>query len=79
MTRPEHEKCVLFGSYVDGKPVRQTWCGRTPDAGEWTFVDAGHAALNGRAGGRLTVHSACAVEIAKSLGVAVDAAKKAGR
>lgn len=48
-TRPEQVKCVATG--YEGETV--SWCGRRLYEFAWHFMDASHAALNGRANGRL--------------------------
>ncbi len=71
--RPDWVHCVLTGRYPDGEHAeRKTWCGRQPDAFEFTFVDAGHAALNGATQGRLVCCPQCAAEITKALANRAD-------
>lgn len=65
LDRPEWNKCALTGLGVP--PERKTWCGRTPDAGEWCFADVSHAAINGRAKGRLVLCGDCRDEIVEAL------------
>jgi len=60
----DYVKCVLLG--IEGS--QETWCGRK-NVIEWAFADASHAALNGRAEGRLMTCDKCAVAIAEALGV----------
>ena len=63
--RPNYVHCALTG-FHDGdppKPVRKTWCGRTPEVFEWTFTDASHAILNAMASGRAMLCSECSAQI----------------
>lgn len=62
--RPEYIKCVA-DTHLENKGY--SWCKRKIEAGEWTFVDAEHAAMNGRNGGRLQACVNCVSEIHKGL------------
>lgn len=66
VSRPDHVRCVQTGMYVNGTPEKVSWCGRDTHH-EWTFVDAAHAALNGRSGGRLVACEDCLAAIVKAL------------
>lgn len=66
--RPNYIKCVATG--IVGENV--SWCGRRLYAFEWHFMDASHAALNGRAEGRLLTCPECAKAIGTALGIDVD-------
>lgn len=61
-------KCVLTGFHGE----ERTWCGREPLVTEWTFTDASHAALNGRAQGRLVACTRCAGAITQALAQGVE-------
>lgn len=61
--RPDYVKCVATG--YQGESV--SWCGRRLYKYEWHFMDASHAALNGRAEGRLLTCPECAKAIAAAL------------
>jgi len=70
--RPDYVNCVLTGRYIldegPGGPRKEerAWCGRDV-AGEWTFVDASHAALNGNNEGRLVACPDCVRRIHAAL------------
>lgn len=64
MSRPDYIKCVLLGT--KDEPTT-TWCSRKTDAFEWAFLDATHAALTGRNGGRQVPCEKCAAAIVKAL------------
>jgi hypothetical protein len=57
--RPTWVTCVLTGYHLD----KHTWCGRIPDAFEFTFVDSSHAILNNKNEGRLRMCPECREEI----------------
>lgn len=61
--RPEYVSCVRH-SHVDLHG--QSWCGRD-GRDEWAFVDAAHAAENGRQAGRLVACPACVDAICAAL------------
>lgn len=70
----EWVQCVLTGyaeKCTDGTPsekaeeARMTWCGRQKTGFE--FMDASHAALNARNGGRLVACTECVEAICKTL------------
>jgi hypothetical protein len=54
--RPDYVKCVQH-THADKK--NQTWCGRSTDQFEWTFVNLDHAAYNALQGGRLVLCDNC--------------------
>lgn len=55
MSRPEYIKCIS-DTHEDNKG--KSWCGRRLFA-EFAFVDADHAAMNGRNNGRLVACAEC--------------------
>ncbi len=57
-------RCVEIG--MADKPT-ETWCGRKTDPAEFTFIDASHAALQGRNGGYVMVCEWCAGAIHSAL------------
>ena len=64
----EAARCVLTGMYAGDPPVRvhDSWCGRKDvPRGEWTFLDASHAALAIRAQSRIMVCTRCCKAIAE--------------
>jgi len=64
MTRPEYVKCSLTGYYSRPEPNPElelkTWCGREPEAFEFTFQNASHAVQNAHRRGRLLICPDCA-------------------
>lgn len=63
--RPDWIKCVRH-THEDLKT--QSWCGRRLEVFEFAFMDADHAAENGRQGGRLVACGECAAAITAALG-----------
>lgn len=63
INRPEYIVCCLTGMAND----KNTWCGKHQAEVSWCFVDAGHAALNGKQEGRLLLCSQCRDKIAEAL------------
>jgi len=63
--RPEWVACVVPEVGPDHDLYRKTWCG-LPVIG-WNFEGADHAALNGRAKGRLVACPACVRAITAGL------------
>ena len=61
--RPDWVRCI---AHTHADLAGQAWCGRDV-AGGWAFVDAAHAAENGRKGGRLVACPACAESVAAAL------------
>jgi hypothetical protein len=63
--RPEWLTCVA-SEVAEGHELHgKTWCGLKPTG--FTFTSIDHAALNGRAKGRLVVCPECATQIKKAL------------
>lgn len=62
--RPEWIRCVRTGNEEETK---RTWCGREAPLSEFAFFDPTHAALNGRAEGRLVACHECVEAITKAL------------
>lgn len=62
--RPEWVRCVGLG--VVGS-AGQSWCGRPLWRFEWHFIDASHAALNGRDEWRLVACPECVAAITAAL------------
>ena len=60
--RPEWVRCITH-THVD--LLTKTWCGRNAEG--WNFVDASHAAENGRKDGRLVACRKCVAAICKAL------------
>ena len=65
MSRPEYVTCALLGTFENGKLVRTTWCGRSPEPLEFCFQDAGHATLSLRARDRLQLCPECSAAIVR--------------
>jgi hypothetical protein len=61
--RPEYVTCALTGMYAGD----ETWCGRKTCGLGFTFVDASHAALNAKQGGRLLLCPECSAAIVAAL------------
>lgn len=57
--RPDWVTCSLIGCVN----VNKTWCNRTPEAFEFTFVDCSHAVLNKMNKGRLVLCPECCDKI----------------
>ena len=66
MSRPDYVSCVGFGNgaIIDGQT---TWCGVDHGMKYPFFVDVDHAALNGKAQGRLVVCGECRHKIIEAL------------
>jgi hypothetical protein len=68
LVKPSYVHCALTGMFVEGtdKRIYETWCGRRV-GGEFTFMDASHAALNAHHGGYLLLCPKCSTAITKAL------------
>jgi hypothetical protein len=68
LVKPSYVHCALTGMYVEGTETRiyESWCGRQV-GGEFTFMDASHAALNARHGGYLLLCPKCSTAIKEAL------------
>lgn len=76
--RPEWVKCALTGMF-DGpdRQIQETWCGRTAKKEglshlPFCFVDATHATLNAKNGGRLVLCQDCRMAIVAALTTQAD-------
>lgn len=65
MSKPEeHVRCIVL-AIQGGK--RATWCGKVAHPFDFHFLSVDHAALNGRAEGRLVACRACTDAVVKAL------------
>jgi hypothetical protein len=62
--RPEWVKCIN-DAHLDNTGL--SWCGCRIETFEFSFVDIGHAAMNGRNGGRLVACPECVSAICEAL------------
>jgi hypothetical protein len=61
--RPEYVKCVSLPESLGAT----TWCGKSREPFDWSFVDIDHAALTRRNGGRQLVCPECRAAIVAAL------------